>query len=130
MSELFSVPKKSKQNEYQKAYSMVYAFTDNEKLQMILLDYVKFRVEVCKDKGYRFYSSTIKSFLQTIVDKMSNNTDDEVWDAVNLTLSYGAMRLLIPYNNSSSSAIKNKEGFTTPNIENDGLNHNKSAREF
>ena len=118
MSELFSLntTKPKKQNEYQKAYSLVYGFTDNKKLQGILIEYVKFRIESCSSKGYRFYSSSIKAFLQSILDKMPDNTDDEVWEAVNLTLSYSAMRLLVPYNKSTSS--KKFDEFIRPNLDN------------
>lgn len=113
MNELFSLPnnKKSKPNEYQKAYAMIYTFTDNKKLQDKLFEYLEFRKNNCVCKGYRFYSSCIKSFLDSINTQMKGATDDEIWEAVNLTLSYPSMHLLVPYKNNSGGY---QENFTSP----------------
>lgn len=97
MNELFGEPRTHKQNEYQKAYSMIYSFTNDKKLQDKLKEYVDFRIHNCTDKGYRFYSSSIKSFLDSINEQMSCATVDEIWEAVNFTLSYPSIRLLVPY---------------------------------
>ena len=97
MNELFGEPKTRKQNEYQKAYSMIYSFTNDKKLQDKLKEYVEFRIHNCAYKGYRFYSSSIKSFLDSINEQMKGATTDEIWEAVNFTLSYPSIRLLVPY---------------------------------
>ena len=91
---LFDMPKQNvqkKSTEYTKAYEMVYLFTDNVKLQNKLLEYVQFRMNDCKDKGFRFYSSSIKSFLDTINKEMPNASDEQIWEAVNLTLSFNEL---------------------------------------
>lgn len=123
---LFDVPKKETKTEYTKAYSLVYAFTDNKKLQDKLLEYVQFRIDSCKNKHFRFYSSSIKSFLDSIKIQMEGASDDDIWEAVNLTLSYSAFKLLVPYKNSVSNDYR---------IHNDtdpysGVNHTKSMRAF
>lgn len=118
MNELFSLPKtsKTKQNEYQKAYSLIYNYTDNKKLQDKLFEYLEFRKNNCVSKGFKFYSSCIKSFLDSIDTQMKGATDDEKWEAINLTLSYPSMRLLVPYKNTPTQ-IGYKENFTSPKHE-------------
>ena len=130
MSLLKTSSTSKKQNEYQKAYSMIYNFTDNKKLQDKLFEYLTFRADSCKEKCFKFYSSCIKSFLDDINTKMGDATDDEVWDAINLTLSYPCMHLLVPYSTNKQSNVKSIECFKSPDTKTDGLDHTKSNREF
>lgn len=116
MLELFSLPKTNdvsdkKKNEYTKSYNLIYTYTQNKKLQDKLIEYIQFRMNDCKQKGYRFYSSSIKSFLDTIDKEMKNATDDEKWEAINLTLSYSSHRLLVPF--SKQPINKSIEGFVS-----------------
>ena len=37
---------------------------------------------------------------------------------------------MIPNSSYNGGNVKSMEGFTSPDIENDGLNHTKSEREF
>lgn len=125
--EFFDVPKTKKQTEYTKAYSLVYDFTNDKKLQDKLLEYVNFRTTDCKAKGYRFYSSSIKSFLDSIDNQMGGSSVDEIWEAVNLTLSYSSMRLLVPYKNNKKRGfddlIRKDESY-------DNVSHVRSDKEF
>lgn len=130
---LFDVPKtnvQKKSNEYTKAYNMVYSYTNNKKLQDKLLEYVQFRVDDCKSKGFRFYSSSIKSFLDTINEKMPNSTDDEIWEAINLTLSYSAFKLLVPYKNKNDFDVKRDIEKISEFSDYDKYDHTKSERSF
>ncbi len=124
-----NVPKKSS-NEYTKAYNIIYSYTNNKKLQDKLLEYVKFRIDDCKNKGFKFYSSSIKAFLDTINEKMPNSSDDEIWEAVNLTLSYSAFKLLVPFNNKKNFNVQRDIEKIADYNDYDKYDHTKSERSF
>ena len=80
---------------------------------------------------YHFYASTIRNYLDELTKEFGGDDKTKI-EAVKLSIRYnGTTKVMRP--NTSTSYNKNIhdiEGFVTPDIENDGLNHTKSTREF
>lgn len=122
-------PQKKKTNvsEYDMAIKMVSDYTTNSTLKNTLKMFVQMRKEMASKSRYHFYSSTIKNYLDELTNTFG--TDDRAKiEAVRLSLRYNCTtKVMVP--NTHFGDASSIEPFTSPDISNDGLNHNRAVDE-
>ena len=131
----FGKPKKesktsSNVSEYNDALLLVLSYTTNKTLKKELTSLVNMKKDIASKERHKFYASTIKNYLDGLDETFGTDENQKI-EAVRLSIRYnGTTKIMIPNSSYNGGNVKSMEGFTSPDIENDGLNHTKSEREF
>lgn len=121
-------PKKSKPNLYQNCISLINNWTTDETTKKLLVQYLNLCLEMKSLKG----ANQWKGMLHTLETAKTNSKPEITYDMIIQNSIDHGWRTFYPINNPNwaTKSVSDIEGFTPPDINNDGLNHTKSKRCF
>ena len=120
--------KKTNVSVYDECLEMINDYTNNIALVKTLTKFVSGKKEICSKNRYKFYSSTIKNYLDELSDTFGDDDDKKV-EAVKLSIRYNyTTKVMIPNSPKTYNTVKNIENISENDYEK--FDHVKSERSF
>ncbi len=122
--------KRTNSDEYENALVLVQNYTDNTELISKLNDFVLGLKELKGKQRYKFYSSTIKNYLDELTENFGSDEKEKI-EAVKLSIRYNyTTKVMKPYNTDKKDFNVKRDIEMIEENDYDKYDHTKSERSF
>ena len=122
--------KHNNSDEYENAILLVQNYTDNLELISKLKEFVSGIKELKGKQRYKFYSSTIKNYLDELTETFGSDENEKI-ESVKLSIRYNyTTKVMKPYSNKKDFSVHNDIERIGSYDDYENYNHTKSERSF